>query len=208
MLKDRCLPLDLWEEVMKVVLYINNRVIHQSKRSTTPFEQLFKIKPNLSHLRIFGSKAYVYNFDISRRKLDDKAYEGIFIGYEDSSATYRILIRSSKKIIKSAHVIVNEGENEGVVNPSEAFSHLIDYEIQLEDETTSQGSSSGSPQPVGTSPEDQLPSSIPTSQNQNSPSVLNDEVLSDVISPTPSTTTTEGQLSDTEVSSVWRRQIP
>jgi hypothetical protein len=51
------------------------------------------------------------------------------------------------------------------------------------------GSSSVSPQPVGTSPEDQLPSSIPTSQNQNSPSVLNDEVLSDVIPPTPSTTT-------------------
>jgi hypothetical protein len=43
--------------------------------------------------------------------------------------------------------------------------------------------------PVGTSPEDQVPSSTSTSQNQNFHSVSNDEVLSDVISTTTPTTT-------------------
>jgi hypothetical protein len=57
---------------------------------------------------------------------------------------------------------------------------LIDYEIHLEDETSRQGSSPVSSQPVGTSPEDQLPPSTSTSQNQNSLSVSNEEILSDV----------------------------
>jgi hypothetical protein len=91
--------------------------------------------------------------------------------------------------MKSAHVIFNEGEAEDVINPGEVFSRLIDYEIHLEDEMSRQGSSPVSSQPVGTSPEDQLPSSTSTSQNQNSLSVSNDEVLSDVVSPTTPTTT-------------------
>jgi hypothetical protein len=44
---------------------------------------------------------------------------------------------SVMKIAQRHIVFFNDGESEAVVNPSEAFSHLIDYEIQLEDETTS-----------------------------------------------------------------------
>jgi hypothetical protein len=97
---------------MRTVTYTYNRTLgtadNGNLKKVTPFEMLKGYPPDLAHLRIFGCKAYAYNFDITRKKLDDRAYAGVFVGYDEHSAAYRVYIPQTRKIMKSGHVIFNE----------------------------------------------------------------------------------------------------
>ena len=110
MLKDKQLPLFFWPEAMKTVTYLCNRTttVAVGNKLLTPFEILFDRKPDISHLRVFGCKAFAYNFDISRKKLDDKAKAGILVGYDLHSSAYRIYLPQQRKIMKSGHVVFHE----------------------------------------------------------------------------------------------------
>jgi hypothetical protein len=117
LLKERKLERSLWEDAMKIIVYVQNRILNDDQLKT-PFELMNGFKPNLSNLRIFGVPAFVYNFDPLRRKLDDKATEGIFIGYDDTSACYKIYSRKLRKVMKSIYVIFNES-GEVIVDPND-----------------------------------------------------------------------------------------
>ena len=110
MLRDKQLPLFFWPEAMKTITYLTNRTttVSVGNHLKTPHELLFGIKPDISHLRVFGCRAYAYNFDPTRKKLDDKAKAGIFVGYDDSSAAYKVYLTNQRKIIKSGHVVFHE----------------------------------------------------------------------------------------------------
>ena len=110
MLKHKQLPLFLWPEAMKTITYLCNRTttVAVGSKQITPHELLYDVKPNVSHLKSFECKAFAYNFDPNRRKLDDKAKAGVFVGYDNNSAAYRIYLVKEKKIIKRGHVVFNE----------------------------------------------------------------------------------------------------
>jgi hypothetical protein len=55
-------PQSMGEECLKVIVYVQNRVIHKGERSSTPFGLLFGMKPNVSFARRIQHQ----------RKLDDK----------------------------------------------------------------------------------------------------------------------------------------
>jgi hypothetical protein len=40
--------------------------------------------------------------------LDDRAHAGVFVGYDENAAAYRVYIPQTRKIMKSGHVIFNE----------------------------------------------------------------------------------------------------
>jgi hypothetical protein len=90
-----------------------------------PHELLYGIQPDVSHLRVFGCKAYAYNFDITRKKLDDKAKPGIFVGYDDKSAAYKLYLQHQRKIIKSGHVVFHE-------RCQENWGDQIQYELETD----------------------------------------------------------------------------
>ena len=52
------LPPSLWAEAVNCASYLQNRVPHKSGVGATPFKQLHGHKPNVYHLRFFGSKAW------------------------------------------------------------------------------------------------------------------------------------------------------
>ena len=58
LLQAKNLPPSLWAEVVNCASYIQNRVPHKSVVGATPFEALHGHKPNVSHLRAFGSKSW------------------------------------------------------------------------------------------------------------------------------------------------------
>ena len=64
-------------------------------------------KPNVSYLKVFGSKCYILK-KLRKGKFDVKGDEGIFLGYSCRSKAYRCLNLSTHKIIESAHVIIDE----------------------------------------------------------------------------------------------------
>ena len=65
MLEEKSMPKFYWAEAVRTVVYIQNRIGDK----VSAHELYFGRKPNLRHLRIFGSIAYVHVPDEKRRKL-------------------------------------------------------------------------------------------------------------------------------------------
>ena len=103
-------PKYLWAESMKTTTYVYNRSLSPSDPTATrtPFELLYGIVPDVSNLRVFGCIAYMYNFDTSKSKLDDRAIKGTFVGYDSTSSAYLIYIHETKTVRRSGHVSFNE----------------------------------------------------------------------------------------------------
>ena len=102
------LPLSLWAECMKTATYITNRVISPTHRCKTPYELIYGAKPDVSNLRAFGCIAYYYNFDVNRKKLDNKALKGVLVGYDLQSASYLVYAPETRTVKKTGHVLFNE----------------------------------------------------------------------------------------------------
>lgn len=54
---------------------------HKEARKCHTGRVLVRFKPNISHLRVFGSLAYRHVPDQLRKKLDDKGEQMILVGY-------------------------------------------------------------------------------------------------------------------------------
>jgi Integrase core domain len=70
----------LWMEIAETVVYLKNRS-PTSAVATTSYERWHSTKPNLSHLRIIGSTAYIHVPKEKRTKLDTHSHKGIMVGY-------------------------------------------------------------------------------------------------------------------------------
>ena len=64
----------------------------------TPFEAWIGHKPNVSHFKVFGSKAWDRNPPEKRKELKPQIKESIMVGYVEYSKGYKILDPSSQKI--------------------------------------------------------------------------------------------------------------
>jgi hypothetical protein len=95
MLNDRKIPKGMWGEVIKTAAYLSNRSPHYQHK--TPYEMIKGKKPDLSHLRIIGSTAWVHIPKEKTKKLDDRSWKGIHVGYEGENQ-YRIYNPRTGKI--------------------------------------------------------------------------------------------------------------
>jgi hypothetical protein len=66
------------------------------------------VKPNLSHLRVFGCIAYCHIPAEKRNKLEPKAIATLFIGYDEQSKAYRCWNPVTKRIIISRDIRFDE----------------------------------------------------------------------------------------------------
>ena len=84
------LPADMWPEIVQTAAYLNNRTPKRRLGWKTPHEALTGVKPSLSHLHVFGCRAYPLNKHIPlTHKLQPRAHIGYLLGYE-STNIYRI----------------------------------------------------------------------------------------------------------------------
>lgn len=60
MLKAAQLPNEFWAEAINTACYLQNHSYTSALDNTTPIELWTGYKPNLSHLRTFGCKAFSY----------------------------------------------------------------------------------------------------------------------------------------------------
>jgi hypothetical protein len=65
------------------------------------------IKPDLSHLKIIGFRAWVQIPKKKRKKLNDRSWQGIFIGYENNNQ-FRLYDFKTGRIQMARDVIVDE----------------------------------------------------------------------------------------------------
>jgi transposase InsO family protein len=77
------MPRVLWSEAMRTAAYLRNRTT--SLHIKTPYEPFFRKEPDVSHLRTFGCKAFVYVDKHARDKLGAKAQAHAMVGYASNS---------------------------------------------------------------------------------------------------------------------------
>ncbi|MBW0572419.1 hypothetical protein O181_112134, partial [Austropuccinia psidii MF-1] len=111
-------------EAVSTATFLCN-LIPKHENQVTPYEIWYKTKPPLHKLKTFGCQAWL---KIPTKNISDKfgpkAWDGIFLGYENEASSYRILRLSDQKIIISKHVLFNEKKF-----PSLQFQKQITEEI-------------------------------------------------------------------------------
>ncbi|KAI0996392.1 hypothetical protein K3495_g11788 [Podosphaera aphanis] len=99
---------NLWAEAISTACYLKNCLPHSRlPNNITPHESLLYEKPSIDHLQPFGKTCYVHIHKDSRKpgsKLLPRAIEGKFVGYTNSTKTFRIYIPSQNKVIESPTV--------------------------------------------------------------------------------------------------------
>ena len=81
MMHDQGLSMHLWAEACNTVVYVQNRCPHRVLGMSTPKEAFTSKKPNISHLKIFGSPIYIHVTKDARNNLELTTEVGIFLGY-------------------------------------------------------------------------------------------------------------------------------
>ena len=99
MLHDQGLPLHLWAEACNTTVYVQNCCPHKILGMSTSEEANSVKRPDISHLRIFGSPGYTHVTRDARKKLDPTAEVGIFVGYTDTPHNYRVYFPDSRKAV-------------------------------------------------------------------------------------------------------------
>ncbi|KAL1941168.1 hypothetical protein VTO73DRAFT_7380 [Trametes versicolor] len=145
---DSGLPLNLWGEAVNYIVYTKNRNPTAALDGSTPFQTRYGHAPDISFLHRFGCRAYVYNDHPSRRKLDPRAREGIFVGYADNQKAYRVYFPDTQKLVTSIHVRFHDNANgfSGTLPEGEKdYDSLIesfDPQADLDDSRPSHGQTS------------------------------------------------------------------
>jgi hypothetical protein len=78
-------PFIFWCDATATVVYTLNRMPYTKKARQTRHEMWSGERPNLSNLRTFGCQVYAKVYDeLNNGTWSDRAYEGIFLGYDES----------------------------------------------------------------------------------------------------------------------------
>lgn len=80
------LPKTFWGKAIAPAVYFLNGLSIKATENTTWNDR----KPNLKHIKVFGCKVFMFTKNQHRLKLDDKAMEGTFLGYNLQSKGYGI----------------------------------------------------------------------------------------------------------------------
>ncbi len=103
-------PRAAWGECFMTAVVLENLLPNSANTNNkSPHEMLFKIVPDLSFLKVPGTKAFVHVHKPKRVALDPKAEVGRMIGYALETNGYRILMDSQTgKVVETNHVTFAE----------------------------------------------------------------------------------------------------
>ena len=111
------LPPIFWAETIATASHLYNRWPKRSVQMKTPEELWTGIKPDLSYLRVFGSRAFSLIPDSKRRVMGAKPVECIMVGYATNRKAYRLYHKPSNQIIENCHVrFIEEGSTQDLVH--------------------------------------------------------------------------------------------
>jgi len=132
MLQGKSISNVFWAEGINTAVYLKNRSPTKSLELKTPFEAFYGYKPKVSHLRVFGCKAFAHIPKDERRKLDAKSIKCIFVGYCDKHKPYKLFDRSTHRLLASRDVVFHENENKGDKINNTSVWHDNDGSVKLD----------------------------------------------------------------------------
>jgi hypothetical protein len=119
-------PYNFWAEAISTTCHASNRLYLHKELIKTPYEILTGNKPNMSYFRVFGCKCFYRIKGVRLSKFDSKALEGIFVGYDLESHTYRIYDKLSETVIESCSVVFEEYDS-----PQGGLVHVCDVDDEM-----------------------------------------------------------------------------
>lgn len=117
MLAETRLAPDWWAELFNTAVYILNRTPTSANNGISPLEIWTGEVPDLSHMRVPGSVAFVHE-EGQRTKLMLRAWQGILVGYSPDSKAYRIYKADEDKIFTTRNVTFIETAQRPVAPPT------------------------------------------------------------------------------------------
>ena len=109
MVADAKTPTFLWTEAIATANYLTNCSPTRTKSGLTPYQKLRCKKPNLQHLRIYGSIAWMHVHDKWIAKLQPKSKKCVFVGYFKVSKAYQCSNSHARIVLISKDVKFDEG---------------------------------------------------------------------------------------------------
>ncbi|OWZ20870.1 polyprotein [Phytophthora megakarya] len=107
-------PTMWWAEAVETAVYLINRSTNAAHSDVTLYKLGFKVKPRMEHLRVFGSQGYAHIDDATRRKLEAKRFQCLFLGYAENANGYRVYDLEASKVKVSRSVMLDEREVGGI----------------------------------------------------------------------------------------------
>nr|CAD1829790.1 unnamed protein product [Ananas comosus var. bracteatus] len=100
-----------WAECMRTAAHVINRLLQPKLGFISPYQVLWKIKPTVSHFRVFGCVCYVFVPDHLRSKFDKKAIRCIFVGYDSERKGWRCCDPTTGRCYTSRNVVFDEASS-------------------------------------------------------------------------------------------------
>jgi len=135
MMRNKGVEQDLWADAIKTAVYIKNRVTSLALPvGKTPHELWTGNKPDVSHMRVFGSTCWVVQHKSHVDcKLGDKAATGIFVGYPDGSKAYKVILDDGM-VVKARSVVFSESKSSKIADVPEdsPMNEVVEGETGLD----------------------------------------------------------------------------
>jgi hypothetical protein len=107
-LHDSDLKKPLWGLYIKTASYLRNRSPNTSLDGKTPYETLYNVKPDVSHLRIIGSLVYTHVPKEKRLKHESHTNLNIFVGYTDTERLVKVYDPHKRTVKSYKDVVIDE----------------------------------------------------------------------------------------------------
>ena len=110
MLLEARLPESFWAEAVNTAVYLHNRSPTRYLNNMTPYEAWNSVKPDLSHIKVFGCDAYLFVPNEKRGKLQAKSQKCTHMGYVwNTTKMWRLWDPTGRRVIIGSNVRFHEG---------------------------------------------------------------------------------------------------
>jgi hypothetical protein len=101
-------PESYWGEALLWAAHLYNSTPHPVSGNLPPFQRMFNYRYNVSKLRVWGCDAYMQLLPQRQAKLQSRTTTGIFVGFDETTAAYRIMNPVTHMVSMSNDVQFNE----------------------------------------------------------------------------------------------------
>jgi hypothetical protein len=122
------LPAKYWSAALCHSVYLHNCLVHH-KTKKTPFKGYYGLRPDLSQLKVFGSRVCVKRAGNRAGKLDHNNFTGIFLGYSAMDHNVHYSNLTSGIVKTSHHAEFNEA---WYLQPHHPLAAQLLYDLGLE----------------------------------------------------------------------------
>ena len=111
MMKEKNISQGFWVEEIHIAVHILNKAHLRPNSDKTPYHLWFERPATIKHFKVFGSECYIKNNDEHHGEYDDRADEGVFLGYATNNKGYRCYNKRLHKMVDCIDIKVDEGSH-------------------------------------------------------------------------------------------------